>query len=73
MEPEVGLDILGDFPDQTLEGELTDEELWYLLISLRATIPGILTPPVEEADILAALVANYFLGALPLVDFKQSA
>jgi len=28
-----------------------------------------LTPPVAGADFLAALVANYFLGALAPVDF----
>ena len=48
-------------------------DLWYLLISLRAIVPGlhlwcILTTPVERADFLAALVANRFLGALPLVE-----
>ena len=48
-------------------------DLWYLLISLRATVPGlhlwcILNTLVEGADFLAALVANRFLGALPLVD-----
>ena len=50
-------------------------DLWYLLISLRPTVPGlhlwcILT--VEAADFLAALVANRFLGALPLVDIRAS-
>ena len=50
-------------------------DLWYLLISLRATVLGlhlwgILTTPVEGADFLAALVANCFLGALPLVDIR---
>ena len=47
---------------------------WYFLISLKATVPGLnlcgfLTPPVAGADFLAALVANYFLGALAPVDF----
>merc|ERR1719288_148609 len=49
-------------------------DFWYLLISRRATVPGrylwgFLTPPVEGADFLAALVASCFLGALPPVDF----
>jgi len=44
----------------------------YLLISRRATVPGLylwgfLTPPVAGADLRAALVANCFLGALPPV------
>ena len=30
---------------------------------------GFLTPPVDGADFLAALVASCFLGALPPVDF----
>merc|ERR1719281_2301920 len=49
-------------------------DFWYLLISLRATVPGLylcgfFTPPVAGADFLAALVANCFRGALPPVDF----
>lgn len=44
---------------------------WYLLISLRATVPGLnlwgfLIPPEATADFLAALLATCFLGALPL-------
>ena len=47
---------------------------WYLLISRRATVPGLylcgfLTPPVAGALLRAALVANCFRGALPPVDF----
>jgi hypothetical protein len=49
-------------------------DFWYLLISRRATVPGLylwgfFTPPVEGALFLAALVASCFLGALPPVDF----
>ena len=49
-------------------------DFWYLLISLRATVPGLylcgfMTPPVAGADFLAALVASCFLGAFPPVDF----
>ena len=49
-------------------------DFWYLLISRRATVPGLylwgfLTPPVAGALFLAALVASCFLGALPPVDF----
>ena len=32
LEPEVSLEILGDLPNQTLEGQLTDEELGGLLV-----------------------------------------
>ena len=49
-------------------------DFWYLLISRRATVPGLylwgfFTPPVAGADFLAALVASCFLGAFPPVDF----
>ena len=49
-------------------------DFWYLRISRKATVPGrnrltFLTPPVDGADLRAALVANCFLGALPPVDF----
>ena len=49
-------------------------DFWYLLISLKATVPGLylwgfLTPPVAGADFLAALVASCFRGAFPPVDF----
>ena len=33
LEPEVGLEVLGDLPDQTLEGQLADEKLGGLLVS----------------------------------------
>merc|ERR1719234_4253 len=50
-------------------------DFWYLLISLRATVPGLylwgfLTPPVAGADLRAALVASCLRGAFPPVDFR---
>ena len=33
LEPQVSLEVLGNFPDQTLEGKLADEELGRLLVS----------------------------------------
>ena len=33
LESEVGLEVLGDFTDQTLEGKLADEELSALLVT----------------------------------------
>merc|ERR1712224_951651 len=50
-------------------------DFWYLRISLRATVPGrylwgFFTPPVDGADLRAALVASCFLGALPPVDLR---
>ena len=43
---------------------------WYLLISLKATVPGLylwgfLIPLLTGADFLAALFPTYFLGAFP--------
>ena len=32
LEPQVGLEVLGNLPDQTLEGQLADEELGGLLV-----------------------------------------
>ena len=32
LEPQIGLEVLGDLPDQTLEGELADEKLGGLLV-----------------------------------------
>ena len=32
LESEIGLEILGNFPDETLEGELADQELGGLLV-----------------------------------------
>jgi len=32
LEPQVGLEVLGDFSDESLEGELSDEELGRLLV-----------------------------------------
>ena len=32
LEPQVGLEVLGDLPDQALEGQLADEELGGLLV-----------------------------------------
>ena len=40
LEPEVGLEVLGNLPDQTLEGQLADEELSGFLV----------TPDLPEGD-----------------------
>jgi len=50
-------------------------DFWYLLISRRATVPGLylwgfFTPPVEGALFRAALVASCLRGALPPVDLR---
>ena len=33
LEPQVGLEVLGDLPDEPLEGELANEELGGLLVA----------------------------------------
>ena len=33
LETQIGLEVLGDFPDETLEGQLADEQLGGLLVS----------------------------------------
>jgi len=40
LEPEVSLEVLGDLPDETLEGQLADEQLGGLLV----------TPDLTEGD-----------------------
>ena len=37
LEAEIALEVLGDFTDQTLEGELADEELGRLLVATDLT------------------------------------
>ncbi len=37
LEAEVGLEVLGDLTDETLEGELQDEELGRLLVATDLT------------------------------------
>ena len=32
LEPQVGLEVLGDLPDQALEGQLADQQLGRLLV-----------------------------------------
>ena len=37
LEPEVSLEVLGDLPDQALEGQLADEQLCALLVTTYLT------------------------------------
>jgi len=50
-------------------------DFWYLRICLNATVPGrkrwgFLTPPLQGADLRAALVARDLRGAFPPVDLR---
>jgi hypothetical protein len=74
LEAKVSLEVLGDRWKGILRRS-SSVVFWYLLISLRATVPGLylwgfLTPPVAGALFLAAFVASCFLGALPPVDLR---
>ena len=78
LESQVGLEVLGDLTDQTLEWQLADQELCALLVTTDLTegdcsgpvTMGFFTPPVAGALLRAALVASCFLGALPPVDLR---
>merc|ERR1712072_1276529 len=51
LEPEVGLEVLGNLPDETLEGELPDEELGGLLVPPDLTeSDGVRAVPVGLLD-----------------------
>ena len=38
LEPQVGLEVLGDLPDQALEGQLADQQLGGLLVPASKTL-----------------------------------
>ena len=65
LEPEVGLEVLGDLADEALEGELADEELGGLLVAA-----DLAEGDGAGADLRAALVASCLRGALPPVDLR---
>ena len=74
LEPQVSLEVLGNLTDQTLEGQLADEELSGLLVSPDLTeshssrpVPVWLLHSPSGADLRAALVASCLRGALPPV------
>ena len=77
LEPQVSLEVLGNLPDQALEGQLADEQLSGLLVPpdlteghcARSVPLGLLDTPSAGALFLAALVASYFLGACHPVKF----
>ena len=87
LEPDVVLYVSGDVLDDSLERQLSNEKvslklnfnftvLWYFLISLRATVPGLylcafLTPPVTYggAVFLADFMLVFFFGVLTEADF----
>ena len=70
LESQVSLEILGDFSDQSLERQLSDEQIPWTFGTCgfsqrdgtRAVSVRLLTPPVAGADLRAALVASCFLG-----------
>ena len=73
LESKIGLEVLGDFTNQPLEGELSDQELSWFLVSpdfsksdcfLVGTLWGFLTPPVAGARFSGCLGGQLFSGSL---------
>ena len=63
LEPEVGLEVLGDFTDQTLEGQLADEELCALLVTADLT-EGHGTGPVPVGVLDTSCGRGRFVSSL---------
>ena len=79
LEPQVGFEILGDLPHQSLERQFPDQKLSGFLVttdfSKRQQSPAcsdevFFTLPVEGALFLATLVASCLWGAFPPVDLR---
>ena len=78
LEAQIGLEVLSDFTDQTLEGQLADEKFGALLVTTDLTecdcsgpvTMGLLHSSGAGALLRAALVANCLRGALPPVDLR---
>ena len=78
LEAKVSLEILNDFTNQTLEGELADEELSALLVTTdltesdgtRPVSVGLFDTTLAGADLRAALVESCLRGAFPPVDLR---
>ncbi len=79
LEAKIGLEILSDLTDETLEGKLADEEIRRLLELADFTksdgsgpvAMGLLDASWRRgADLRAALVASCLRGALPPVDLR---
>merc|ERR1739845_338493 len=77
LEPEVGLEILGNLPHKALEWELADQQLGGLLVppdlpeSHRARpVPvGFLYPPCCWGRLTGSFGSSCLRGAFPPVDF----
>ena len=64
LETEIGLEVLGDFTDQTLEGKLADEELCALLVTTDLT-EGHGTGPVPVGLLDASCGRGGFASSKP--------
>merc|ERR1740123_2739218 len=72
LEAEVGLEVLGDLPDQTLEGELADEQLGGLLVATDLTesdgagpvAVGLLDSPGGGSGLPGSLGGQLLAGSL---------
>ena len=63
LETEVGLEVLGDFTDQTLERELPDEELSALLVTTDFTESNG-TRPISVGFLYSSSSRSRFTGSL---------
>ena len=79
LEAQIGLEVLGNFTDKTLEGQLADQQLGALLVAADfaegdgagAVAMGLLDAARGgRRDLRAALVAICLRGALPPVDLR---
>ena len=80
LEPQVSLEVLGNLPDQTLEGELTDEKLGGLLVppdlpkghSARPVPVGLLDSPGGWGRFTCSLGGQLFPGGFASGGFPGS-
>ena len=72
LEAQVGLEVLGDLADQTLEGQLADQQLGALLVTTDLTesdgsrpVPvGFLNPPGGRGGLASGLGGQLLAGSL---------
>ena len=78
LEAQVGLEVLGDLADQTLEGQLADQQLGALLVATDftqsdragAVTVGLLHAAGGGARLAGGLGGELLAGALPPVDLR---
>ena len=79
LEAEIGLEVLGDFPDKTLEGQLADEELSRLLVATDLTkgnssgtvTVGLLDSSCSRSGLASCLGGQLLTGSLSSSGFAS--